>query len=51
MHTVYWRDTRSAVWEGHVDVKDAEEATIPLVNKDDHFFAVGAEGGVPIEAR
>ncbi|MCB0824979.1 MAG: M20/M25/M40 family metallo-hydrolase [Armatimonadetes bacterium] len=51
VHTVYWRDTRSAVWEGHVDVKDAEEATIPLVNKDDHFFAVGAEGGVPTEAR
>lgn len=58
-YRLYWRTTTSAVWEGSTTVKaqNAEPDTIEVkhmfakINKDDHVFAVGAEGGVPIEAR
>lgn len=50
-YVVYWRDTASAVWEGSREIGEAGEATIEKVNKDDHFFAVGAVGGVPVAAR
>ena len=49
---VYWRDTSSPVWKGATEVDAGKgEATIKKVNKDDTFFAVGAAGGVPVEAR
>lgn len=47
-YVVYWRSSSSAVWEGSLEVAGANEATIKNVNKDDHVFAVGAVGGVPV---
>jgi hypothetical protein len=49
-YAVYWRDTDSPIWEGYRDVGEVDTATIQKVNKDHHFFAVGAVGGVPIAA-
>lgn len=50
-YAVYWRDTASAVWQGYREVGEATTATIEKVNKDDHLFAVGALGGIPVPAR
>ncbi|HVL38982.1 MAG TPA: M28 family metallopeptidase [Fimbriimonadaceae bacterium] len=50
-YVVYWRDTASATWQGQREVGAVETATIEKVNKDDHLFAVGAIGGVPVAAR
>jgi len=49
-YTVYWRATTSPVWEGSKDVGSASRVTVEKVNKDDHVFAVGAVGGVPVVA-
>jgi hypothetical protein len=38
------------LWEGSSEVGEANEATIKNINKDDHIFAVGSVGGVPISA-
>lgn len=50
-YTVYWRDTASAVWQGAFPVGAVAEFTAKGINKDDHLFAVGAEGGIPVPAR
>jgi hypothetical protein len=50
-YIVYWRDTGSPIWQGWRVVDQASRATIARINKDDHIFAVGALGGIPIEAR
>ncbi len=50
-YIVYWRETQSAAWQGSKIVGKVGSATIPKVNKDDHYFAVGAVGGVPVEAK
>ena len=50
-YTVYWRDTASPVWQGSKEAGAVDRATVEKVNKDDHIFAVGAVGGIPIEAR
>lgn len=50
-YAVYWRDTASSVWQGHRVVGTVSEATIAKLNKDDHVFAVGAVGGIPVEAK
>lgn len=50
-YRVYWRDTASSVWQASREVGEVDRATIEKVNKDDHIFAVGAIGGVPVEAR
>lgn len=49
-YAVYWRDTASAAWEGYREVGETDTATIEKVNKDHHFFAVGAVGGIPVPA-
>lgn len=49
-YVVYWRETTSPVWQGSKTVGNASKATIDQVNKDDHVFAVGSEGGLPVEA-
>jgi hypothetical protein len=49
--TVYWRETTSPTWQGSYRVSEAKRFTLQGINKDDHVFAVGAEGGVPVEAR
>lgn len=48
---VYWRKTTSPIWEDYREVGKASKAKIDLVNKDDHVFAVGALGGIPVEAK
>jgi Zn-dependent M28 family amino/carboxypeptidase len=50
-YVVYWRDTASPVWQGFKNVGAVDRATIEKVNKDDHIFAVGAVGGIPVEAK
>lgn len=50
-YVVYWRDTASTEWQGFKEVGEAVTATIEKVNKDDHVFAVGAAGGIPVEAK
>lgn len=49
-YVVYWRDTASPVWEGSKAVGEAARVTVEGVNKDDHIFAVGAVGGIPVVA-
>lgn len=49
-YVVYWRDTASALWKGSKVVR-AETIKLVKINKDDHFFAVGAVGGIPVPAR
>jgi hypothetical protein len=49
-YIVYWRASSSTLWEGSSEVGEANEATIKNINKDDHIFAVGSVGGVPISA-
>lgn len=50
-YVVYWRETTSPVWEKSQRVGVVNEIVIPRVHKDDHVFAVGAVGGVPVEAK
>ena len=50
-YAVYWRETQSPVWQGYRVVGAVSKAEIKGVNKDDCIFAVGAIGGVPVEAR
>lgn len=50
-YVVYWRDTASPVWEKCVEVGAVDRFVVEKVNVDDHQFAVGAVGGIPIEAR
>lgn len=47
-YVVYWRETTSPVWQGAIPVGAVNEYTVSKVNKDDHEFAVGAEGGLPV---
>ena len=49
-YRVYWRESSSSVWQGMVEAGEKNEITIKGKNKDDHVFAVGAVGGVPISA-
>lgn len=50
-YVVYWRETTSPVWQGWREVGAVAEATIQKVSKDDYVFAVGAAGGIPVEAK
>ncbi|MBS1707555.1 MAG: M20/M25/M40 family metallo-hydrolase [Armatimonadetes bacterium] len=50
-YTIYWRDTASSVWQRHKDIGPVSEFTVKGINKDDHIFAVGAKGGIPVEAK
>jgi hypothetical protein len=49
-YVVYWRPTSAAEWEGWRVVGAADRVKIDRVNKDDHEFAVGAVGGIPVVA-
>jgi hypothetical protein len=49
-YRVYWRESSSSVWQGMVEAGEKNEVTIKGKNKDDHVFAVGAVGGVPISS-
>ena len=50
-YVVYWRNTTSPIWEEFKVVGQVDTALVQKVNKDDHIFAVGAEGGIPVVAR
>lgn len=50
-YVVYWRETTSPTWQGSVPVGQVGKATVPKINKDDHIFAVGTIGGLPVEAK
>ncbi len=50
-YAVYWRETTSPTWQDCMHAQETDKATIKKVNKDDYIFAVGAEGGIPVEAR
>lgn len=50
-YIVYWRETTSPIWQNVKHVGETNHVTIEKVNKDDHIFAVGAEGGIPILVR
>jgi hypothetical protein len=50
-YVVYWRETTYPVWQFSKRVGPLTTATIPRVSKDDYVFAVGAVGGIPVEAR
>lgn len=49
-YAVYWRETTSPIYQECHHAGEVDSVTIKKVNKDDHVFAVGAEGGCPIEA-
>ena len=49
-YRVYWCESSSSVWQGMVEAGEKNEVIIKGKNKDDHVFAVGAVGGVPISA-
>jgi len=50
-YTVFWRPTTSPTWTGWRSVGAVGKATIEKINKDDHEFAVAAEGGIPLVAK
>lgn len=50
-YAVFWRATRVAEWEGCREVGAVNEVVLPKIGKDDHEFAVGAVGGIPVPAR
>lgn len=53
-YVVYWRDTASPTWEHSrevtVSAEENQSVQIEDFNKDDHIFAVGSKGGIPVIA-
>ena len=49
-YVVYQRNSSGATWEKATRVGAVGEHTVKGVNKDDNVFAVGAVGGIPVEA-
>jgi len=50
-YVVYSRPSASMVWEKALTVGQTNQVKIEKVNKDDHEFAVGTVGGIPVAAR
>lgn len=50
-YIVYWRETTSPVWQWSKEVGAVNTYILQKVSKDDHIFAVGAKGGIPVIAR
>lgn len=50
-YVVYVRETTSPTWEKAIEVGEVKETIVKGFNKDDHVFAVGSVGGVPVIAR
>lgn len=48
-YVVYWRESTAPFWQGSEVVTG--ETFHSKLSKDDYFFAVGAKGGIPVEAR
>lgn len=49
-YMIYYRESQSATWEKAIPVGNVNTFTVKGKNKDDHVFAVGAEGGIPVSA-
>ncbi len=49
-YVAYWRETTSPVWQGSKESEASGEVVLKGIHKDDHEFAVGALGGVPVPA-
>ena len=49
-YVLYWRDSASPTWQGSKALGAVGEYTMKGTNKDDNVFAVGAKGGIPVEA-
>ncbi len=49
-YVLYYRNSASSTWEKAISVGAVSEYTVKGVNKDDNTFAVGAKGGIPVEA-
>lgn len=48
-YVVYWRETTSPTWE-QASVVKGNKVVLDKINKDDHVFAVGVPGGIPVPA-
>lgn len=49
-YVLYHRDSASPTWQNSISVGAVSEFTVKGVNKDDNTFAIGAKGGIPVEA-
>jgi hypothetical protein len=49
-YVLYHRDSASPTWQKALAVGEVGEFTVKGVNKDDNVFAIGAKGGLPVEA-
>jgi hypothetical protein len=49
-YVVYWRESSSNTWQGATEVGAVDSFVVRGKNKDDHVFAVGAVGGIPVSA-
>jgi hypothetical protein len=49
-YVLFWRPTTSANWTNSQEIPPTGTVTVP-VDKDDHVFAVGSLGGIPVEAK
>jgi len=49
-YIVYWRDTASPTWDHFKEVGAVNSVQFKRTSKDENVFAVGAEGGIPVEA-
>jgi hypothetical protein len=49
-YVLYWRSTTSPTWTNAQEVPPTGRVTV-RVDKDDHVFAIGALGGIPVEAK
>jgi hypothetical protein len=49
-YVLYWRLTTNPTWTNFREVPATGRVTVP-VDKDDHIFAIGAMGGIPVEAK
>ncbi len=49
-YVLYYRNSASPTWEKAILVGAVGEYTVKGINKDDNVFAIGAKGGIPVEA-
>ncbi len=49
-YVLYHRNSSSPVWEKSIEIGTVGEYTVKGINKDDNVFAIGAKGGIPVEA-
>jgi len=50
-YVAYWRATTSPTWDHFKEIGAVDHVQFPMLSKDDNIFAIGSEGGIPVEAR